>query len=675
MLRLQLSPLVRFVVEYGLVVIPVTAAMTIGNEVAGAITVVLVVSAMIVASAADEKSGRRILSAEAAAPYAGWTYSSGRPPFLTHLRAGVFLLTVVAILAVDFPLFPRVLGKTEVAGYSLMDIGVGAVVLTGAIASKQSRAVTSSNVLRVAGSSRSENRAEAARQYGSILGEALATLVGLGGAVQQSLVAVGPLVVLGLGKLIVTALVNYQNHVTEYGRHWNFFITLALVPLLAALAEALCMLMGASLSLPDSLQTFAADDDEEAEESASTSRAKQRQQNVFSLATALANVRQPRSALQAGAQWFGDALPLVFCGVCLSFAHQWWLSFGGFAWIVSAHRAGDGLGEDQWRMTTTLEGLVDANREGVFGVIGFTAIALIGVGIGRGIFLPIARHRLLHLGEQHRRAALGVSSAAGPDGEGREHEDIAEERFALSASASWGIVAAMALLSASLGVLHALMAVFVASTSDIPGARGFSALSPSRRTVNTEYVLFTCSAMTGVLAVLMMIHLTVAPVAAIARRVRQSTASGAVKAMRDKTAEAGTQQTEQSEDADETRDELNDSELLTPASRGRGRSSSTKRPRPTAPKRSVGPATEDQPGQGGGDRLGPWLPLLDATNRHPLTLFLVANVLTGTINTVLGDATSVMPDGWALCVLAVYTVVCCGLVFELDRVGVVVRLL
>ena len=38
-----------------------------------------------------------------------------------------------------------------------------------------------------------------------------------------------PLVVLGCARLVATRGVQYQEHVTEYGVHWNFFFTLAIV--------------------------------------------------------------------------------------------------------------------------------------------------------------------------------------------------------------------------------------------------------------------------------------------------------------------------------------------------------------------------------------------------------------------------------------------------------------
>jgi hypothetical protein len=56
-----------------------------------------------------------------------------RPEVITVLRVAMMLSTVLCILAVDFPLFPRRFAKTETFGISLMDGGVGAVMLINGI--------------------------------------------------------------------------------------------------------------------------------------------------------------------------------------------------------------------------------------------------------------------------------------------------------------------------------------------------------------------------------------------------------------------------------------------------------------------------------------------------------------------------------------------------------------
>lgn len=110
-----------------------------------------------------------------------------KPPFLTNYRAGMNLATAMCILAVDFNIFPRRFAKTETYGISLMDVGVGSFVIAH----------------------------------------------GLGGSSHSSLrktfMKTLPILVLGFLRLLTVKLSNYHEHVTEYGVHWNFFFTLALV--------------------------------------------------------------------------------------------------------------------------------------------------------------------------------------------------------------------------------------------------------------------------------------------------------------------------------------------------------------------------------------------------------------------------------------------------------------
>lgn len=60
-------------------------------------------------------------------------------PFLTNFRTSMMLCTCTAILAVDFPIFPREFAKTESYGLSLMDVGVGGFILSLGLVSVKAR--------------------------------------------------------------------------------------------------------------------------------------------------------------------------------------------------------------------------------------------------------------------------------------------------------------------------------------------------------------------------------------------------------------------------------------------------------------------------------------------------------------------------------------------------------
>ena len=53
---------------------------------------------------------------------------------LSSYRASLMLVTLIAILGVDFPAFPRRFAKAETFGTGLMDVGVGSFVAASGLA-------------------------------------------------------------------------------------------------------------------------------------------------------------------------------------------------------------------------------------------------------------------------------------------------------------------------------------------------------------------------------------------------------------------------------------------------------------------------------------------------------------------------------------------------------------
>ena len=62
-----------------------------------------------------------------------------RFPFVTNYRAMMLMTTAACILAVDFPVYPRRLAKTETFGFGLMDVGVGSFVFAAGLVSQEAR--------------------------------------------------------------------------------------------------------------------------------------------------------------------------------------------------------------------------------------------------------------------------------------------------------------------------------------------------------------------------------------------------------------------------------------------------------------------------------------------------------------------------------------------------------
>lgn len=127
---------------------------------------------------------------------------ASKVPFVTTFRVLVNVKTAISILAVDFSVFPRRYAKTETYGTGVMDVGVGAFVFANGLVSPEARRK-------------------------NVSGSKISHLI-------KQLISVWPLFALGMARMVSVKMSDYQEHVTEYGVHWNFFFTLAIVRVVAS---------------------------------------------------------------------------------------------------------------------------------------------------------------------------------------------------------------------------------------------------------------------------------------------------------------------------------------------------------------------------------------------------------------------------------------------------------
>ncbi|CAF1067380.1 unnamed protein product [Rotaria sordida] len=109
-------------------------------------------------------------------------------------RGQILISTCISILAVDFSIYPRRYAKTENYGYSIMDLGVGLFAIAhGTVSSEVRNKQTNFKELFL-----------------------------------ENLI----LFLLGLIRFISIKYFSYIEHISEYGIHWNFFLTLCFMKLI-----------------------------------------------------------------------------------------------------------------------------------------------------------------------------------------------------------------------------------------------------------------------------------------------------------------------------------------------------------------------------------------------------------------------------------------------------------
>ncbi|XP_043467156.1 uncharacterized protein At4g17910-like [Leptopilina heterotoma] len=195
--RGKLSSNIRVIIEFSLTICPCILCCTVLSEylihVCSSMLIVSLIAFLLIATRKCPQLKENVVPVQ-----------SKRLSFLTNFRALVNIITVVCILAVDFKVFPRKFAKTEVYGYSLMDTGVGLFIIANALVAPEARNKMIDKKM------------------------ALSEII-------KSIISCMPFFVLGFWRFLAIEYLGYQKHITEYGVHWNFFLTLAFVKLFTSL--------------------------------------------------------------------------------------------------------------------------------------------------------------------------------------------------------------------------------------------------------------------------------------------------------------------------------------------------------------------------------------------------------------------------------------------------------
>ncbi|XP_022087905.1 phosphatidylinositol-glycan biosynthesis class W protein-like isoform X2 [Acanthaster planci] len=210
-----------FSLDFVTLVIPLLLAFTVWNGSLQRFLISLVVTSatlLVVAYLLQPVRSQRVKrpskAKAVAAPRPLWELpmESEQLVFMTMFRVHGIVASAITILAVDFPVFPRRFAKTETYGTGMMDIGVGAFMFMNALVSKEARGVHQNIFSGVTGALKS---------------------------LTKTVISALPMVILGMVRLASVKSSGYHEHVSEYGVHWNFFFTLAVV----IIVSSVCLLV------------------------------------------------------------------------------------------------------------------------------------------------------------------------------------------------------------------------------------------------------------------------------------------------------------------------------------------------------------------------------------------------------------------------------------------------
>ncbi|KJE91047.1 hypothetical protein, variant [Capsaspora owczarzaki ATCC 30864] len=189
-----------FPADFACVVLPMLLAFTLPDQVPALVFAEVCALAILVAIGSfrpysPQPLRQRATPKSAPTVPAPETTATRKPQssVIAAYRAMAMVSIVFVILAVDFRVFPRHHAKTETFGTSMMDAGVGSLAFSAGLASKPPNS--------------------------------------LAAVVPRTI----PLLILGALRTLAVKATDYHEHVSEYGVHWNFFLTLAGILLLDGL--------------------------------------------------------------------------------------------------------------------------------------------------------------------------------------------------------------------------------------------------------------------------------------------------------------------------------------------------------------------------------------------------------------------------------------------------------